>query len=127
MNYTKRRFIHEFQGDRFGGALDAAAKQFSKAFDSGMLPMEFVNKMKKDGKLIMGIGHRVKSVSSTLPQVASARFLMMICSRLKAKCKTWGALVFFLFVWFFLDQQPGHAGSDTEGLCEAAFHLHPAT
>lgn len=27
-----------------------------------MLPMEFVNKMKKDGKLIMGIGHRVKSV-----------------------------------------------------------------
>lgn len=53
------------QGDRFGGALDAAAKQFSKAFDSGMLPMEFVNKMKKDGKLIMGIGHRVKSVSST--------------------------------------------------------------
>lgn len=52
------------QGDRFGGALDAAAKQFSHAFDSGMLPMEFVNKMKKDGKLIMGIGHRVKSVSS---------------------------------------------------------------
>lgn len=42
--------------------MDAAAKQFSKAFDSGMLPMEFVNKMKKDGKLIMGIGHRVKSV-----------------------------------------------------------------
>lgn len=53
-----------FQGDRFGGALDAAAKQFSKAFDSGMPPMEFVNKMKKDGKLIMGIGHRVKSVSA---------------------------------------------------------------
>lgn len=52
------------QGDRFGGALDAAAKQFSKAFDSGMLPMEFVNKMKKDGKLIMGIGHRVKSVGT---------------------------------------------------------------
>lgn len=52
------------KGDRFGGALDAASKQFSKAFDSGMLPMEFVNKMKKDGKLIMGIGHRVKSVSS---------------------------------------------------------------
>uniref|UniRef100_A0AAQ5Y8C3 ATP-citrate synthase n=1 Tax=Amphiprion ocellaris TaxID=80972 RepID=A0AAQ5Y8C3_AMPOC len=45
-------------------ALDAAAKQFSKAFDSGMLPMEFVNKMKKDGKLIMGIGHRVKSINN---------------------------------------------------------------
>uniref|UniRef100_A0A3Q3IWQ5 ATP-citrate synthase n=1 Tax=Monopterus albus TaxID=43700 RepID=A0A3Q3IWQ5_MONAL len=51
-------------GDRFGGALDAAAKQFSKAFDSGMLPMEFVNKMKKDGMLIMGIGHRVKSINN---------------------------------------------------------------
>uniref|UniRef100_A0AAQ4QE34 ATP-citrate synthase n=1 Tax=Gasterosteus aculeatus aculeatus TaxID=481459 RepID=A0AAQ4QE34_GASAC len=51
-------------GDRFGGALDAAAKQFSKAFDSGMLPMEFVNKMKKDGRLIMGIGHRVKSINN---------------------------------------------------------------
>ncbi|XP_068610421.1 ATP-citrate synthase-like [Brachionichthys hirsutus] len=51
-------------GDRFGGALDAAAKQFSKAFDSGVLPMAFVNKMKKDGKLIMGIGHRVKSVNN---------------------------------------------------------------
>ncbi|TSK28014.1 ATP-citrate synthase [Bagarius yarrelli] len=51
-------------GDRFGGALDAAAKQFSKAFDSGMLPMEFVNKMKTDGKLIMGIGHRVKSINN---------------------------------------------------------------
>jgi citrate synthase len=24
--------------------------------------MEFVNKMRKDGKLIMGVGHRVKSV-----------------------------------------------------------------
>lgn len=62
VSVLKKRFIHKFQGDRFGGALDAAAKQFSKAFDSGMLPMEFVNKMKKDGKLIMGIGHRVKSV-----------------------------------------------------------------
>ncbi|KAJ8377253.1 hypothetical protein AAFF_G00264810 [Aldrovandia affinis] len=51
-------------GDRFGGALDAAAKQFSKAFDSSLLPMEFVNKMKKEGKLIMGIGHRVKSINN---------------------------------------------------------------
>jgi ATP citrate (pro-S)-lyase len=55
------------QGDRFGGALDAAAKMFSKAFDSGIIPMEFVNKMKKEGKLIMGIGHRVKSVNCCCP------------------------------------------------------------
>ena len=52
-----------YQGDRFGGALDAAAKQFSEAYDSGIIPMEFVNGMRKKGKLIMGIGHRVKSVS----------------------------------------------------------------
>ncbi|XP_030076411.1 ATP-citrate synthase [Microcaecilia unicolor] len=51
-------------GDRFGGALDAAAKMFSKAFDSGLISMEFVNKMKKEGKLIMGIGHRVKSINN---------------------------------------------------------------
>ncbi|XP_072260166.1 ATP-citrate synthase isoform X1 [Pyxicephalus adspersus] len=51
-------------GDRFGGALDAAARMFSKAFDSGLIPMEFVNKMKKEGKLIMGIGHRVKSINN---------------------------------------------------------------
>ncbi|KAG9474205.1 ATP-citrate synthase isoform X2 [Eleutherodactylus coqui] len=51
-------------GDRFGGALDAAAKMFSKAFDSGLIAMEFVNKMKKEGKLIMGIGHRVKSINN---------------------------------------------------------------
>ncbi|MGH0169541.1 UNVERIFIED_CONTAM: hypothetical protein FKN15_057094 [Acipenser sinensis] len=52
------------KGDRFGGALDAAARQFSKAFDSSLIPMEFVNKMKKEGKLIMGIGHRVKSINN---------------------------------------------------------------
>jgi len=51
-------------GDRFGGALDGAAKQFSEAFDKGMLPNEFVNDMRKQHKLIMGIGHRVKSINN---------------------------------------------------------------
>lgn len=51
-------------GDRFGGALDAAAKQFSDAYDSKLIPMEFVNQMRKEGKLIMGIGHRVKSINN---------------------------------------------------------------
>jgi len=51
-------------GERFGGALDGAAKQFSEAYDAGLTPMEFVNKMRKDGKLIMGIGHRVKSLNN---------------------------------------------------------------
>lgn len=70
--------VSDFQGDRFGGALDAAAKQFSKAFDSGMLPMEFVNKMKKEGNLIMGIGHRVKSVS-TVPVSLFGCHVSFIC------------------------------------------------
>ncbi|KAK3108901.1 hypothetical protein FSP39_018217 [Pinctada imbricata] len=51
-------------GDRFGGALDAAAKQFDEAHTSKMIPMEFVNSMRKKGQLIMGIGHRVKSINN---------------------------------------------------------------
>jgi len=51
-------------GDRFGGALDGAAGMFTEAFDSGLIPMEFVNKTRKEGKLIMGIGHRVKSINN---------------------------------------------------------------
>ena len=37
---------------------------FTEAFDSGLIPMEFVNKTRKEGKLIMGIGHRVKSINN---------------------------------------------------------------
>lgn len=51
-------------GDRFGGALDAAARVFSHGVDSGQAPMEFVNDMRKKGQLIMGIGHRVKSLNN---------------------------------------------------------------
>ena len=54
-------------GDRFGGALDGAAREFSQAYDSNMIPMEFVNSMRKQHKLIPGIGHRVKSVSAFFP------------------------------------------------------------
>lgn len=48
-------------GDRFGGALDGAATQFSQAYDKGLLPHEFVEEMRKSGQLIHGIGHRIKS------------------------------------------------------------------
>ena len=51
-------------GDRFGGALDGAATQFTEAFDSGLCANDFVNKAKKEGVLIMGIGHRVKSINN---------------------------------------------------------------
>ncbi|KAF4226698.1 hypothetical protein CNMCM6457_007531 [Aspergillus fumigatiaffinis] len=48
-------------GSRFGGALDGAAEEFAKAFDRGMSPRDFVDTMRKENKLIPGIGHRVKS------------------------------------------------------------------
>ena len=51
-------------GPRFGGALDEAAQQFSGAFDAGKSPAQFVKDMRDGNKLIMGIGHRVKSVSN---------------------------------------------------------------
>ncbi|TNN14595.1 ATP-citrate synthase isoform 2 [Schistosoma japonicum] len=51
-------------GDRFGGALDAAARQFSQAYDSGLTPMEFVNQERQASRLIMGIGHRIKSITN---------------------------------------------------------------
>lgn len=51
-------------GDRFGGALNGAAQQFSEAYDAGLHPVEFVNSMRRKGQLIMGIGHRVKSINN---------------------------------------------------------------
>lgn len=48
-------------GTRFGGALDGAATEFTGAFDKGLSPRAFVDTMRKQNKLIPGIGHRVKS------------------------------------------------------------------
>ncbi|KAK5165485.1 ATP citrate lyase subunit 1 [Saxophila tyrrhenica] len=48
-------------GSRFGGALDGAAEEFTSAYDKGMSPRDFVDTMRKENKLIPGIGHRVKS------------------------------------------------------------------
>lgn len=49
-------------GPRFGGAIDGAAQIFSEAYDYGLTPQEFVDEMKSRNQLIMGIGHRIKSV-----------------------------------------------------------------
>merc|ERR1719325_484868 len=51
-------------GPRFGGALDDAAKMFADAHDSGVSPKDFIDKMKKTNQLIMGIGHRIKSLAN---------------------------------------------------------------
>ena len=48
-------------GPRFGGALDDSAREFSNAFSKGWSPREFVDTMRKQNKLIPGIGHKVKS------------------------------------------------------------------
>jgi ATP citrate (pro-S)-lyase len=64
-------------GDRFGGALDGAAKQFSEAYDTGMHPAEFVNHMRNKGQLIMGIGHRVKSINNPDQRVKIVKEFVM--------------------------------------------------
>lgn len=51
-------------GPRFGGALDDAAKMFTEAHDKGVNAKKFVDDMKRENKLIMGIGHRVKSLTN---------------------------------------------------------------
>ncbi|KAF2274523.1 citrate synthase [Westerdykella ornata] len=48
-------------GSRFGGALDGAAEEFTKAYDKGLSPRDFVDTMRRENKLIPGIGHRIKS------------------------------------------------------------------
>ncbi|KTW28461.1 ATP-citrate synthase subunit 1 [Pneumocystis carinii B80] len=48
-------------GTRFGGALDSAAEEFTRAMDKGISPRDFVDSMRKQNKLIPGIGHKVKS------------------------------------------------------------------
>jgi len=51
-------------GPRFGGALDEAAKMFADAQDSGVAAKDWIEKMKKSNQLIMGIGHRIKSLAN---------------------------------------------------------------
>ncbi|MCP4524218.1 MAG: ATP citrate synthase [Candidatus Gracilibacteria bacterium] len=48
-------------GPRFGGAIDGAATCFSDAVYQNISAQDFVDTMKKSGKNIPGIGHKVKS------------------------------------------------------------------
>ena len=50
-------------GDYFGGALNDSAKQFKMGYEK-YTPKEFVEHMKKTNNLIMGIGHKIKSVEN---------------------------------------------------------------
>ncbi len=49
-------------GQRFGGAIDGAAKWLKHGRDRGLSPEEFIADMQARGELIPGIGHRIKSV-----------------------------------------------------------------
>jgi ATP citrate (pro-S)-lyase len=51
-------------GPRFGGALDGAAQKFSWGFDSGLSAQEFVDHCRRNKELIMGIGHKIKSLDN---------------------------------------------------------------
>ena len=51
-------------GPRFGGALDEAAAMFTVASDTGVDAAQFVSDQRKANNLIMGIGHRIKSLSN---------------------------------------------------------------
>lgn len=51
-------------GPRFGGAIDDAAKYFKNACDQGLSAEQFVENMKREGMLIPGIGHRIKSAKN---------------------------------------------------------------
>ncbi|KAF6258546.1 citrate synthase-like protein [Scenedesmus sp. NREL 46B-D3] len=48
-------------GPRFGGAIDDAARCFKKACEDGLGAAAFVEGLKKQGKRVPGIGHRIKS------------------------------------------------------------------
>jgi ATP citrate (pro-S)-lyase len=51
-------------GPRFGGALDDAAAMFTEASDAGVDAEQFVKDMRRKNQLIMGIGHRIKSLQN---------------------------------------------------------------
>mmetsp|Transcript_12735 Transcript_12735/g.33221 ORF Transcript_12735/g.33221 Transcript_12735/m.33221 type:complete len:601 (-) Transcript_12735:1240-3042(-) len=51
-------------GPRFGGAVDGAAECFSNAVDTGLTPHELIDVKRKQGELLMGIGHRIKSLEN---------------------------------------------------------------
>lgn len=51
-------------GPRFGGALDDAANMFMTAVDTGMNAKTFVDTMRKQNQLIMGIGHRIRTLTN---------------------------------------------------------------
>lgn len=53
-------------GERFGGALDGAAAEFTNAFDKGLSPRDFVDTMRKQNKLSTSISHILVCLKSLM-------------------------------------------------------------
>jgi len=51
-------------GPRFGGALDESAAMFMKAFDDGIDADTFIKDCRKKNQLIMGIGHKIRTLQN---------------------------------------------------------------
>mmetsp|Transcript_6431 Transcript_6431/g.10826 ORF Transcript_6431/g.10826 Transcript_6431/m.10826 type:complete len:1100 (-) Transcript_6431:162-3461(-) len=51
-------------GPRFGGALDDAAVMFMRGVDENLDAASFVKDMRKQNKLIMGIGHKIRTLTN---------------------------------------------------------------
>ncbi|GJD07273.1 ATP-citrate synthase beta chain protein 1 [Galdieria sulphuraria] len=51
-------------GPRFGGAIDDAAINFKKALDNSVPPDVFVEDLKRQGRRVEGIGHRIKTAEN---------------------------------------------------------------
>lgn len=51
-------------GPRHGGAINDAAKWIFDGVNDSSSPINFINEMKSNGRLIMGIGHRVKTAQN---------------------------------------------------------------
>lgn len=57
-------------GPRFGGAIDGAARWFRHGQAQGMSAAAFIDYMAAEGRLIPGIGHRIKSLRNPDQRVA---------------------------------------------------------
>eukprot|EP01066_Platyproteum_vivax_P015913 Platyproteum_vivax@DN6963_c0_g1_i1.p1 len=71
-------------GDRFGGACDKAAQQFLEAWDTEKTPEEFIRTKRQQNQLVMGIGHKIKSVHNPDMRV---QLLKNFCKSNFPKCQ----------------------------------------
>lgn len=102
-------------GPRFGGALDESAKLFAQAYDSGVSAEEFVSDMRKQKKLIMGIGHKVKSLEN--PDVR----VVIIKNFVKDNFKSSNVLDFALEVEQVTTKKKSNLILNVDGAIAAAF------